>query len=451
MSAASNIVLIHWHDVGRHLGTYGAQVHTPNLDRMAAAGTLFEQAFSAAPLCSPARGALMTGRYPHSNGLNGLVHLGWEYHSRERTIAHLLNGADYDTALIGLQHESRDDARLGYRHVVNLGTGDDDPPYCGPVTDAAISWLNARGNANNRAPFFLTVGFYETHRPYPTSRYRPADPATVTVPPYLPDNEWTRDDLASFQGAIRTADAAVGRLLACLDQQPFAPDTWVVFTTDHGIAFPRAKSTLYEPGVGVAFIVRPPAGVAAQGRTRRLFSHVDVLPTFLEILGIAGPGDLQGVSHAAFLLDGDQAPARQQVFCEKTYHDDYDPMRSVRTADWTYIRSFEPRPRLPLPLDLYCSPTARGYGSDHLEHRPDEELYDLRVDPHERCNLAGEPRYQSIRDRMAAALLRWQEDTRDPLLHGRIPPSAVPRLPKYGALAAADYTDAAEIRHNFSY
>jgi arylsulfatase A-like enzyme len=438
-----NVVLIHWHDVGRYLGVYGAPVQTPNLERMAATGTTFDKAYSAAPLCSPARGALMTGRYPHANGLNGLVHLGWEYREGERTIAHWLDAAGYDTALIGLQHESSEDARLGYRKVINLGTGDDDPPYCGPVAEAAVDWLAARGRSTTDVPFFLTVGFYETHRPYPPSRYQPDNPKSVSVPSYLPDNEWTRDDLACFHGAIRTADAAVGRVLECLDQQSFAADTWVIFTTDHGIAFPRAKSTLYEQGVGVAFIVRPPADVPGQGNTARLFSHVDVVPTLLELLGVPAPDGLQGVSHADFLRDGVSQPSRHEIFSEKTYHDDYDPIRSIRTGEWSYIRNFEPRPRLPLPLDLYTSPTARGYGSSHLEHRAVEELYDLRDDPGESTNLAEDPRYAAVRHDLSARLHQWQCDTNDPLLFGPIPAAAMPRLPKYGALPPKDYEERA--------
>jgi arylsulfatase A-like enzyme len=204
-----NILLVHWHDLGRHLGTYGRRgVPSPHVDRLAGQGLRFDNAFCTAPLCSPARGSLFTGRYPHDNGLLGLAHLGWEYRSGVRTLPGLLGDAGYRTALAGMQHESSDPATLGFQELFALRTNHLEREYCDGVTDAATAWL-ARAAAGDR-PFFLCVGFEEVHRPYPTDRYRPDDPREVEVPPFLPDNEWTRDDLASFQGCIRVADAAVG-------------------------------------------------------------------------------------------------------------------------------------------------------------------------------------------------------------------------------------------------
>jgi len=374
----------------------------------------------------------MTGRYPHSNGINGLTHLGWEYNASELTLAHRLTDAGYHTTLIGLQHESADPRRLGYREVVSLGTGDDDPPYCGPVADETIRWLQRRRAPAD--PFFLTVGFYEAHRPYPPDRYPPDDPEHVGVPCYLPDNDWTRDDLAALHGSIRAADVAVGRILDCLSDTGRDHDTWVMFTTDHGIAFPGAKSTLYEPGVGVAMLVRPPTSISGCGRTPRLFSHVDFVPTVLDLLNLNRPDTLHGVSHAAFLLGRDSAPVRDAVFCEKTYHDVYDPIRAVRTASWSYIRNLEARPVLTLPLDIFTSPTARGYGSGYLRHRDTEELYDLRMDPDETTNLAGHPQFEPIRAELNARLDAWQRDTDDPARLAPIPPVPMPRLARYGAL-----------------
>jgi len=109
-------------------------------------------------------------------------------------------------------------------------------------------------------PFLLTAGFFETHRPYPRDRYQPADSATVDPPDYLPDTPEVRDDLADFYGSISTADDAVGRILDTLAETGLDANTWVVFFTDHGPALPRAKSTLYDAGTGIALLIRPPTG-----------------------------------------------------------------------------------------------------------------------------------------------------------------------------------------------
>lgn len=429
-----NILLVHWHDLGRHLGTYGRTgVPSPNVDALAAEGIRFDQAFCTAPLCSPARGSLFTGRYPHDNGLLGLAHLGWEYKPDVRTMPMLLEQAGYRTALAGMQHESSLPETLGYQEFFALRRDHHDREYCGPVTDAATDWLTR--NAHSPDPFFLVVGFEETHRPYPPELYPPDDPAEVEVPAFLPDNDWTRDDLAAFHGSIRVADEAVGRLLGTLDRLGVADDTWVLFTTDHGMAFPGAKSTLYDPGTEVALIMRPPASwQAPPGATDRPFSHVDVLPTMLGMLDVPAPAEVQGVSHAAWLSGRESAPARRRVFSEKNFHDSYDPIRAVRTERHKYIRNFEERPLLSLPGDIESSPTRRGLGDDHLRHRPPEELYDLERDPYERVNLAGDPAHRPVLDELSVTLREWQQATGDPLLEGALPPRPWPRQPRYGAL-----------------
>src|SRR6202012_4036394 len=137
-------------------------------------------------------------------------------------------------------------------------------------------------------PFLLTAGFFETHRPYPRDRYEPADTAGVDPPDYLPDTPEVRGDLAAFYGAIATADAAVGRLLDTLADTGLDSTTWVVFFSDHGAPFPRAKSMLYGAGTEISLIIRPPTRLGIAPRVYdELFSGVDLLPTLLDLLGIA--------------------------------------------------------------------------------------------------------------------------------------------------------------------
>lgn len=416
-----NVLVAHWHDVGTHLGCYGAEgVPSANVDAFAAQSFRFVEAFSTAPQCSPARGSLLTGLYPHRNGLMGLVNRGWTLPENTPTLPSRLAAAGYRTALIGEQHESREPGTLGYQEVLASGVGS----RCDPVAAAAVDWLTERGrdaaeDAEAR-PFFASVGFFETHRPY--TEHEPRDPGTVHVPDFLPDNEWTRTDLAGFEGSIRAADEAFGRILSALDETGLAESTWVLFTTDHGIAFPGAKGSLYDPGLRVAFVLRPPSAWRGRqvGTASHLTSHLDVLPTVLELAGESVPPDLDGVSHAPWLR-GDESVPRTRIYAEKTYHDHYDPTRAVRTTTHKYIRSFEERPRLMVPGDVLAGATARGFGSDHWSHRPSEELYDLLQDPAERTNLATDPAYAGLRRGLAEDLRTWQEVTHDPLLTGPVP------------------------------
>lgn len=416
-----NIAIIHWHDLGTHLSVYGKAVHSPQLQSLADQSVVFDHCFATAPLCSPARGSLWTGRYPHSHGLQGLTHRGWSYHPDEVTLPTYLEAEGYRTCLIGLQHESLDPARTGFAEILGPGITD-----CDTVADRAIEWLT--DHSGDDAPWLLTCGTFEVHRPWPADLYEPADPNNVEVPTTLPDNEHTRQDLAAFEGAIAVADAAVGRILAALDEFGLAERTMIIFTTDHGAPFPRAKSTLYDPGVQVAMIIRPPtAWNVPAHRVDGLASHVDLVPTIVDLIGAPTPAKVQGQSLAAAVL-GDDPTGRDEAFLEKTYHSEYDPIRAIRTTTHKYVVNFEDRPLLQLPTDLEDSPTRRGMGDDHLAPRPTRELYDLVADPHEEHNLIDSTEHASVRDDLDRRLFAFLRETEDPILDGPllIPDSDVP-------------------------
>ncbi|WP_319447347.1 MULTISPECIES: sulfatase [unclassified Mycobacterium] len=404
-----NVLLVHWHDLGRYLGAYGhADVSSPRLDRLADEGILFTRAHATAPLCSPSRGSLFTGRYPQSNGLIGLAHHGWEYRAGVQTLPALLAQSGWRTALFGMQHETSFPSRLGFDEY------DVSNSYCEYVVERATKWLEAAPSQ----PFLLTAGFFETHRPYPHDRYEPAQADSVSLPDYLPDTPEVRQDLADFYGSITVADAAVGQLLDTLESTGLDRTTWVVFLTDHGPALPRAKSTLYEAGTGIALIVRPPTGSASAPRVYDdLFSGVDLLPTLLELLDVAIPEEVQGISHAPHLRTPQHSdrPARTEVYTTKTYHDSFDPIRAVRTKDYSYIENYAPRPVLDLPWDIADS--APGQAVEPLTRgpRPARELYDLDSDPSESENLLTNPtdKADAIAGELALLLDAWRVKTND--------------------------------------
>lgn len=408
-----NVLIVHWHDLGRCLGAYGhADVCSPRLDALAAEGILFTRAHSTAPLCSPSRGSLFTGRYPQTNGLIGLAHHGWEYRADVRTLPQILSESGWYSALFGMQHETSFPKRLGFDEF------DVSNSYCDYVVDKAEGWLRSATDNLADQPFLLTAGFFETHRPYPRDRYEPADSAEVEPPDYLPDTPDVRADLAAFYGAIATADAAVGRLLDALAETGLDASTWVVFFTDHGPAFPRAKSTLYDAGTGIALIVRPPTGRGvAPGVYDELFSGVDLVPTLLGMLGLEVPADVDGVSHARNLVARDERAdsVRDHVYTTKTFHDSFDPIRAIRTKEYSYIENYAERPILDLPLDILESPSGLAVAQSVTGPRPPRELYDLRADPTETNNLlAGdEAAVAAIAADLAERLNDWRERTGD--------------------------------------
>ncbi|WP_179872559.1 sulfatase family protein [Microcella indica] len=419
MTDKPDLYLIHCHDLGDWLTTYGyPQIPSPNLDAFAATSVVFDRAFATAPLCTPARSSIFTGRLPHENGLMGLTHTGWTYRPDVPTLPEVVRSAGYHSALIGLQHEDLDARVLGFDEVHGLGF----IPRALEVATLTERWLAENPDG---APFLLSIGMWEVHRPWPEEDYEPVDPASVRVPDYLPDNEHTRRDISQFYGAIRRMDEAFGRIVAAIDAHPRGRDAVIVFTTDHGVAFPRAKSTLYDSGVKVALMMRAPGtwGVVA-GRSDGMVSHLDLLPTLADFAGAKAPDGLSGL----VLLDksGVVDPGDRRLFLEKTYHDRYDPIRAVRTSTAKYIRNFVDAPALPLPTDLELSQTRVGMDDAHLRPRPPEELYLLTDDPSELNNRVDDPSLSALREGLSRELDRHLRSTQDPVLAGAVAPPPAP-------------------------
>ncbi len=406
-----NVLIVQCHDLGRFLGAYGHQgVCSPRLDAMAADGILLTRAHATAPLCSPALGSMYTGRYPHSHGLIRLVHQGWEYRSGVRTLPQIMSAAGWYSALFGMQHETTLPSRLGF-HEYDVSNA-----YCEYVAGQAAEWL--RNCATDVEPFLLTAGFFEAHRPYLRDRYTPADLNEVKVPDCWPDTDEVRRDFAEFYGAIAAADAAVGQLLDVLAATGLDANTWVVFVTDHGPAFPRAMSTLYDAGTGIALIVRPPRAAGMAPRVYdELFSGVDLLPTLLGLLGIDQPAGIDGISHAHNLLASpyDMAPVRNEIFSARAYHDSFDRARAVRTKDYCYIENYEHRPAPAVAWDLQTGSSVKVFAPEVVPPLPERELYDLLDDPHETRNILAAPTDEvaAVADRLAAVLRGWRQNTGD--------------------------------------
>jgi arylsulfatase A-like enzyme len=423
-----NVLLLHCHDLGRFLHCYGIKtVQTPHLDRLAEQGVLLESCFCAAPQCSPSRASMFTGRYPHSTGVMGLTHadFAWDLQQEEKHLGQILKAAGYSTAGVGVIHETRSGpARIGL---------DDYSPKARAQAAAEEAILRLERFARSpEQPFYMQVGFIEPHRlsaANPTADLgftdqdvRPDDSLGVTVPSYLRDTPGTRAEIAELQGAVRHADQHMGRILSALEGLKLGSHTLVIFTTDHGIAMPRAKCSVYEPGLQVASIWRLPSRPGWQGgiRKREMISNVDYVPTILEVLGLAQPANLQGRSFAP-LLDGRAYTPRQVIFGELTYHDYYDPRRSIRTENHKLIVNFSSAPSFMDPSQSWRprSDTVVPPNPALAYHVP-LELYDLRDDPGETRNLATLPAFAPVLSDLQAQLAKHLKDTGDPILAGAV-------------------------------
>jgi arylsulfatase A-like enzyme len=207
-------------------------------------------------------------------------------------------------------------------------------------------------------------------------------------------------------------------VLEALDTNGLAENTLLLVLTDHGIDYPAAKGCCNAAGLGTFLFARWPGGGWRQGAVcADLVSHVDLLPTLVGPCGLNPPEALSGFDLGPALRDG-QTVGRTEVFAGKTYHDCYDPTRSIRTERWSYVRYFDEVQLQDLRLgSLECS-TFRKAGFLR-ENR--EELFDFAADPDETRNLAADPAHEDTRRRMLRKLRDWMEATGDPLLRGPVP------------------------------
>jgi N-sulfoglucosamine sulfohydrolase len=408
--ALPNILYLHSHDTGRYVQPYGYAIPTPRIQQLADEGVVFRQAFCAAPTCSPGRACLLTGQYAHTNGMLGLAHRGWSLHDYSHHIVHTLREVGYHSTLIGEQHISKRPDIIGYDRVTKIDT-----THVHDVAPAAIEFLRQPPPQ----PFFLSVGFFETHRQF----FTPAPKAEQSVrpPANLQDTPATRLDMASFVESARSLDLGVGAVLDALEEQGLDDNTLVICTTDHGIAFPGAKASLTDGGIGVFLIMRGPrfpAGAVVDS----LVSHIDIFPTICDLVGIDIPDFVQGTSLMP-VVEGRVESVRDEIFAEGTYHAAYEPQRAIRTPKWKYVRRFDGRTNPVLPnvddsagKELWIE---HGWPAWLLEP---EQLYDLVVDPNEAHNVIHEPENAEIAKELSSRLEQWMRDTGDPLLNGPVAP-----------------------------
>jgi len=310
---------------------------------------------------------------------------------------------------VGQQHVAKDPLDLGYDQVADIKSN-----RAEHVAPAAVDFLNN----TPEAPFFLAVGFFETHRPFPDFDEDPR----FSLPPHpLPDVPEVREDVAAYKASAAELDRGIGAVLDALDANGLAADTLVVSTTDHGLAFPWMKCNLTDHGIGVSLIMRGPGGFIGGNVCDAMISQIDIYPTLCELAGIPVPNWVQGKSFMP-VINGDIDEVNDAIFAEVSYHAAYEPKRAVRTRRWKYIRRFGDKTTPVLP-NIDGSPSKDVLLDHGLRERTlsGEYLYDLIYDPSESHNLAESSDASGVVTDLRRRLDDWMVATDDPLLNGPVP------------------------------
>jgi N-sulfoglucosamine sulfohydrolase len=411
-----------------HAGAYGdTVVKTPTFDRIAREGVLFRNAFAAAPSCTPSRASLLTGRPVHQLEEGGNL---WGFLPTKFAVyPDLLENAGYTVGF----------TRKGWGPGDFKAAGRTRNPAGNPFATFAEFYSQAPKNK----PFYFWFGSQDPHRPYEEgSGARSGMKAdNVTVPAFLPDTAVTRSDILDYYFEVERVDREAGEILALLENAGQLENTVVVFTSDNGMPFPRAKANLYDGGTRVPLAIRFPSRAKAGRAVDDFVVLTDLAPTLLEAAGVKPPQEMTGRTLLP-LLAGQQQPGRDRVFLERERHaqvrrgDLGYPARAIRTKDFLYIRNFHPErwpagdpemyvsvgpfgdidggPTKELLLQRRADPAIARRFELATAKRPSEELYDLRKDPQQLENVASKPEYSSAKTRLQTSLQKWMRETGDP-------------------------------------
>ncbi len=457
-AAEKNIVFVIADDLSPTIGCYGDMTAvTPNIDRLAADGTRFRYAFATTASCSASRSVILSGLHNHRNGHYGHLHSFHKFSSFPwvKTLPVLLAKAGYRTARVGKHHNGPEDI---YFFETKIKANSRSTVEMANNCEAFIK-------ADDKKPFFLYYATSDPHRgggdanelPHKPNRFgnKPNkgaypgvkeifyDPAKVTVPPFLPDTPETRAELAQYYQSTSRVDQGLGRLMEILKKNGKWENTIIIFTSDHGMAFAGGKTTVYEGGLRVPFIVRNPYQKDRGNTNNAMLSFVDIVPTLLDFAGgydaktSAAKPALVGSTKKPYKFHGrsflpilaEKNPKNwDTINASHTFHEIqmYYPMRVVRDRKYKLIWNIAHPLPYPFASDLWAAPSwqaqwkkgeSANYGKKTVReyiHRPQFELFDISADPNEAVNLATDAKYAKVLEEYKAKLKQFQKDTQDP-------------------------------------
>ena len=414
-----NIVMVVVDDQGTNdAGCYGNPViKTPGLDLLAENGTRFTHGFCTTASCSASRSVILSSLHNHANGQYGHMHAFHHFKTFDhvQSLPTLLNRAGYRTVRTGKYHVAPTSVYAFEEEITAAGAS--------PMerADACASVFDQ----DDGRPLFLYFCTSEPHRPFVRDGSDPVSPDEVIVPDYLPDLPETRRELARYYMSVQRADRGLLRLIELLQSSGKWENTVVVFISDNGVAFPGAKTTLYEPGMRLPCVIRRPD--VAPGVCDAMVTWADLSPTLLDLAGVISEAPTMHGRSFKNAMTQSSTEGWNEVFASHTFHEItmYYPMRVVRGRRYKLIWNIAHGLPYPFATDLWASETWQAtlsralthYGKrpvkDYLE-RPRFELYDLVNDPHEIHNLAGDPGHQSVLEDYQNRLRAYQQTTSDP-------------------------------------
>jgi len=416
-----NIIWISTEDLSPHFGCYGDKTaKTPNVDRLASQGIRFTNMFTTAAISAPCRAGIITGMYQTSIGCMHMRTTSYR-RSAENPIEFTAVPPHYVKTFTEYMRVA------GYYCTNNSKT---DYQFAKDPVPASI-WDQCNKNAHYRnrpdksQPFFAVFNWTGTHesQDWNISKVK-TDPGSVMVPPYYPDNEIIRRNIAKMYDNVARLDSVVGALLKELEAEGELDNTIIFFWGDHGDGLPRGKRWLYDSGLNIPLIIKFPGKEKAGTVDNRLLSSIDMGPTVLSLAGIPVPAHMQGIP----FLGSQTGQLRDAVFAARDRVDEsYDMIRSVRTKDYLYVRNYYPNEPFPIwvpylsnmpiykeMLRLDAEGKLTGPQKSWMSYtRPPEELYDVKADPYQIKNLINDPGLKPVLEDLRKRHRQWTIETGD--------------------------------------
>jgi N-sulfoglucosamine sulfohydrolase len=416
-----NIIWISTEDLSPHLGCYGDPVaKTPNIDKLASQGIRYTNVFTTAAISAPVRSGIITGMYQTSIGCMHMRTTSYR-RSADNPLEFTAVPPHYVKAFTEYMRAS------GYFCTNNSKTDYQfsKDPVPASIWDECSRKAHYRNRPDKNQPFFAVFNWVGTHESqnWDISNIK-TDPKKVKVPPYYPDNEIIRLNIAKMYDNIARLDSVVGAMISELEREGELDNTIIFFWGDHGDGLPRAKRWLYDSGLNIPLIIKYPGRVKPGTVDDRLISSIDFGPTVLSMAGIPVPAHMQGIPFM-----GDQAgPPRDAVFATRDRVDEsYDMIRSVRTKNYLYVRNYYPNEpfqiwvpylsNMPIykeMLRLDAEGKLTGPQKSWMAYsRPPEELYDVKTDPYQINNLVNDAKLKTVLEEVRKRYEKWTIETGD--------------------------------------
>lgn len=420
-AARPNVLFIVSEDNSEHIGCYGEmRVHTPALDSLAKGGVRYTRAYVPYSVCSPSRAAFLTGLYTRQTGHIGLATHKFSMYKDFKTMPAYFQEAGYYTGFLGKTHVNPErlvEDYVDHRAIrsSNFGHTISIEKY---AEEARAVMQNA---ADANKPFCLIINYADAHRKFVGVSKNGYPTVTVDDPiepfPWIgSDSPFLREEIKNIFNCMNRLDEGIGMVLKDMNELKVRENTLIIYIADHGTDLPRAKGSAYECGIRIPMIVNYPKAFSRGKVEKEMVSTIDILPTMLNVCGIAVPKELPGNNLRA--VDQDKIKGHKYIHTFTTGSSPNLLYLQFSIRDDRYKLIYNPyRHKNLLAASRYAN--SRLPADQHVKSFlfPDEyELFDLKNDPFEWKNLAASSIYQKKEKELIAAMKAFQKDINDPFL-----------------------------------